>query len=213
MLQKNLPLRADETIVEIIKPSGVHHVGRALFGFCFISVNAFFTFWLWQKGLEGKIFYGLVWMLGLYLLLYGTLFHRSNYLIITTERIFDIHRDSLFNETLSALHFGDLADVVVEKRGLLASLLNFGLLTIHPKEGKFCFVVERVPKPAHIQNLLFERREAVNRTSRFKSKEEVYNRILKLIPEFSEAELTLLYQKIHSQLLNLAGTVAEKDSK
>ena len=202
--KRNAALSLDETVIDIIRPSGVQHFVRVVLGFFVITANTFFTFWLWQRGLEGQIFYVLAWVLGVYIIFYGTLFNRSNYLIVTDARVLDVHRESLFNETISALPFIDMSDVVFEQRGVLASLFNYGVLTLYPREGKFRFVIDMVPKPAKVQNFLLERREAARVASRLREKSEVYKRLVNFLPEFSEAELTLLYQKVHSQLLCLA---------
>ncbi len=208
--KKNLPLRSNETIVEIVRPSEAQHLFKLLLGFLIITLNAFFTFWLWQQGIEGRIFYACVWVLGIYLLLYGALFDHSNFLVVTSERVFDIHRESLFNETISSLSFTELSDVVVDKKGFFASLFNYGRLTLHPREGKFCFEIEKVPEPAKAQNLLFEWREQARLAGQLQDKEEVYKRFVKLLPEYSEVELTLLYEKVHRQLLELAKAIGKK---
>lgn len=207
--KKNLPLGVGEIIVDIIRPSGVRHFLRIAIGFCIVTINAFFTFWLWQRGIEGQVFYVLVWFLGVYIILYGTLFSRSNYLVVTSDRIFDIQRDSLFNETISTLHFIDLSDIVITQKGIFSLMFNYGVLTLHPKEGEFSFEIERVPEPARVQNLLIERREHARLGRSLQEKNEVFKRLVKLLPEYSEAELTLLYQKVHSQLLELAKPTVE----
>ena len=208
---KNLPLRNGELVVEIIKPAMVHSFFRIGVGLVILLVNSFFTFWFWQKGLEGQIFYGAVWALGLYLVLYGALFNRSNYLVVTNERIFDIQRESLFSETLATLNFTDLVDVVVIKKGFLPTILNYGLITLHPRDGKFTFEIEKVPKPGRVQNLLFERREAANRNNQYINNSALLKQVLKIVPDLSEAELTMLYQRVNSQLKKIADEGVKED--
>lgn len=210
---KNFHLGAGEFIVDVIRPFGGRNFVRAAVGFCIITLNAFFTFWLIQKGLEGQIFYAVVWVLGLYIILYGTLFGHLNYLVVTPERIFDVHRESLFSETISALPFTDLSDIVLRREGALATLFNYGALTLHPRDGKFIFEIEMVRGPARVQNLLFEYRDRARVRHSLQEKEEVLKRLTKMLPEYSEAELTLLYQKVHSQLLRLAKPAGENSEK
>jgi small-conductance mechanosensitive channel len=206
---KNLPLRSGELVVEIIKPTTVHNFLRFGFGFFILLVNSFFTFWLWQKGIEGQIFYGVVFTLGIYLISYGILFDRSNYLVVTNERIFDIHRESLFSETLATLSFTDLVDVVVVKKGFLPTILNYGLITLHPRDGKYTFEIEKVPKPGRVQNLLFERKEAASRNNQYLTNSALLKQVLKIVPDLSEAELTLLYQRVNGQLQMRADEIDE----
>lgn len=212
-LKSKLHLRETEEIIEIIRQSSVNRFGRYLFCLLFLLTNTFFTFWFWTKGTEGRIVYGLIWALGLYML-YATWFvDRANYMVITTERIFDVHRKSLFTETISSLEFLEIDDVVVERSGLFSTLFNYGFITIHPREGNFHFEISRVKRPEYVQNLLLEKRGSFVKENRFKNKQEVYKQFLKIIPELSEAELTLAYQKINNQLLLLADDPREKDEQ
>lgn len=210
---KNIPLRSGELVVEIIKPTLVHGAFRIGFGFFILLLNAFFTFWLLQKGLEGQVFYATVWLLGLYLVLYGFLFNRANYLVVTNERVFDVHRESLFSETLATIQFTDLADVVVEKKGFFPTIMNYGLITIHPKDGKYKFEIEKVPKPGRVQNLLFERRDEFSRNNRFLDNASLLKQVLRVVPDFSEAELTMLYERVNSQLQKLADKVETSEEE
>jgi hypothetical protein len=203
-LKKSLPLRNGEIIIEIVKPTVIHSYFSVILGLVLILADAFMTFWFLQKGVEGKVFYGIVMALGLYLVLYGSILKRSNFLIITNERIFDVQKESLFSETLSALNLIDLADVVVERKGVWSVVLNYGVITIHPKDGKFKFEIERVPKPSRIQNLLFERRDHANRSNQYLNNASLLKQVLKAIPDFSEAELTMLYERVNSRLSEIS---------
>jgi hypothetical protein len=61
-----------------------------------------------------------------------------------------------------------------------------------------------------VQTLLFENRDKAKRVGRLGSKDEILKQFIKLVPDLSEAELTLLYQKIHTQLISLAEQTSEK---
>ena len=107
----------------------------------------------------------------------------------------------------------DLADIVVRQEGALVSIFNYGSVTLHPREGKFLFEIMTVPSPGRVQNMLLEHRERARSSRELQGKDEVFRRLIKLLPEYSEAELTLLYQKVHSQLLRLANDVGENQKK
>jgi hypothetical protein len=206
----DLPLSKDEIVIEIIHPVKVHRFVRSVIGFLIVSINSFFTFWLWQHGLEGQVYYCVALLLGLYLLFYDILFDKSNYLVVTNQRVFDVHRESLFSQTVSSLSFLELVEVVVVRRGFFPTVLNYGHLTLHPKDGSFVLEFQRIPKPMAVQTLLFENRDKAKRVGRLGSKDEILKQFIKLVPDLSEAELTLLYQKIHTQLISLAEQTSEK---
>lgn len=202
-LISKLPIRADEQLLELVRPMPVHSWSY-LFGLAVLGINAFFSFWLWQRGVEGRIFNGLVWLFGLYIIYYTWFRNNADLLVISSQRVFDIHRRSFFNETVSSLSLLEIADVVVERSGLLSKIFNYGLLTVHPLQGGFTFEIKRVKRPEGIQGLLLEKRNQNRRDGELVDKEIIYKKMLKIIPELSEAELTLLYQRVHRQLLSLA---------
>lgn len=209
MSKINLPLRNNEAVIQIVKPHKIRHWFRYFLGAAIILLDLFFTFWLLGKGTEGKIFYFVVLSFGIYCFAHD-FFEKTNYLVVTNERIFDVHKNGLFNQTISAMGFADLEDVVVEKRGIFSALFNFGLLTIYPKDAKFTFEIERIPKPESVQDFIFTRRDIHLKERSLENNNVVFSRLLKIIPELSEAELTLLYQKVHAQLLDIASATPEK---
>lgn len=202
-----------ENIVQVIQQTGKNSFWRYFFAFSILTVNTFFTFWFWTKGFEARVFYGVVWLLGIYIILSTWLIDRANMLVVTTDRIFDIHRESIFRESVSAMHFLEVADVTIEKRGIIPTILNYGLISIYPKQGNFSFEVTNVKRPELIQNIILERKSSHHQQNKFKSKEEIFKQFIKNIPEFTESELTLAYQKINNYLLSLAESGSGKTDK
>lgn len=203
-LKSKLHLLPEEQIIQIIRQTGPNSFSRYLLGMLILLTNTFFTFWFWSNGFEGQLFYGLIWLLGLYITISTWIIDKGNIMVVTTERIFDIHRESIFRETISTLHFLEIGDVVVERRGVLSAIFNHGYLTIHPRQGNFVFELNRVKRPEIIQNVILERKGTFSQKNRFRSKDELLKQFLKTIPEYTESELTLVYQKINNYLLSLA---------
>lgn len=203
-LHSKLSLRPDEQILDIIRASSAHHLFRYILMMAMLGTNAFFTFWLWSGGIEGKVFNLLIWFLGLNVIITTYYGARRNILVVTDQRIFDIHRESWFKETISAVNFYEVEDIVISRRGILSSLFNFGIITVHPRQGKFALEIHHIPSPERVQDFLFEKRENSLKNIELSDKELVCSKFNKLIPQLSEAELTAFYQKIHRQLLKLA---------
>lgn len=210
-LSSKLQLRENEEIIEIIRSTSAHYFFRYLITVAMVSLNAFFTFWLWGKGIEGQIFNSVVWFVSIYLIVGTWISGRSNHLIITNFRIFDIHRESWLKETISSLNFHEIEDVVITRHGVLSAMFNFGIVTIHPKQAKFAIEILHIPQPQRVQNMLFEKRDFSLKNIDIADKEIICQKFSKIIPNLGEAELTLYYQKIHRQLLKLAEPPVEKE--
>lgn len=187
-------------MVDVIKQTLIHNYFSVILGILIVFVDGFFTFWLLQKGLEGKLFYAITMALGLYLIIEGIILKKKNYLVVTNERIIDIQKESIFTETQSTISFLDLGDVVVERKGLMAAILNYGAVTIHPKDGKFKLEVHRIPKPSMVQNFLLEKRDQASRSNTYLNNATLLKQVIKAVPDMSEAELTLLYERVNTQL-------------
>lgn len=202
-LEKKLQLGNKETLLYTIRPSVNFFSFKYLFVFLLLSTNTFFTFWFISKGFEGRVFYLCIWILGAYLWISFYINDRNNYWVLTTDRLFDIQKKSIFNETVAFLNYSDIEDVLVEKNGIICSVLNFGKLIVIPKLGDFTFEIEKVSKPMNIQKYIFDRKNG-NGFGIHASTKEKFAELLKIIPDLSEAELTILYSKVNNKLLTMA---------
>lgn len=88
---------------------------------------------------------------------------RSNVIFVTSEKIAQVVYVSLFNRKISQLSIGDLQDVTVTQKGILAHLFNYGTLVVETAGEQQNYTFSYVPDPyqsskmivgAHEKNLV-----------------------------------------------------------
>lgn len=104
----------------------------------------------------------LVWFLfSLYILLILVLTfavwinYRLDVWVITTRRIVDIEQRGLFNRETSEFLLDRVQDITSEIPNMIATLLDFGTMTIHTA-GEKSFLVREVPRIEEAKRLILE---------------------------------------------------------
>jgi hypothetical protein len=91
-----------------------------------------------------------VWMLGFIVW--------TNYyldvLMVTNMRIIDIEQYHLFRYDVAEVRFERIQDIKVEVNGFLASLLNFGNITIQTSGSSKEFVIKMVHNPNEVKDII-----------------------------------------------------------
>lgn len=98
-----------------------------------------------------------------FLIVYFTLYFHNYYLsvqIVTNLRVIDIEQNGLFTRKANQLAVKNIENVTYSQNGLLASILNFGDVTIEtagkqdPLTQEGGFVFDQVPHPAEVTEKL-----------------------------------------------------------
>lgn len=88
--------------------------------------------------------------------------YKSNVIFLTSEKIAQVLYVSLFNRKVSQLSIGDVQDVTVGQKGILAHMFNYGTLVIETAGEQSNYSFNYVPDPyvvskqivgAHEENL------------------------------------------------------------
>ncbi len=79
--------------------------------------------------------------------LIGAFLYRSNVIFVTSEKIAQVLYVSLFNRKISQLSIGDVQDVTVTQKGILAHLFNYGTLVIETAGEQQNYTFTFVPDP------------------------------------------------------------------
>lgn len=84
--------------------------------------------------------------------------------IVTSRRVINIDQISLFHRSVSSMRDEHVQDVVVQKRGILQELLNYGTLRVQSAgaENRF-FIIRGVPNPSMIQKAILEHVEELKK--------------------------------------------------
>jgi hypothetical protein len=84
----------------------------------------------------------------------------SNVVFVTNEKIAQVLYVTLFNRKISQLNIGDVQDVTVNQKGILARLFNYGTLVIETAGEQNNYVFTFVPKPYQSSKIIITAHEA-----------------------------------------------------
>ena len=102
-LAKKIQLKDDEKIILVVQPYILTYVWKYVFGLAFLFVSSFFMFRLFFYGWWGKAVFWLGMFLGFYIIFRAWLMSHTNVLVVTSERVVDIHRLGWFDEIISSV--------------------------------------------------------------------------------------------------------------
>jgi uncharacterized membrane protein YdbT with pleckstrin-like domain len=101
-------------------------------------------------------------LLSLLITAIGAYLYQNNVVLVTNEKIAQILYKNLFDRKISQLSVGDVQDVTVTQKGLLARIFNFGTLVIETAGEQQNYTFTFTPNPyecgkaivgAHEENL------------------------------------------------------------
>ena len=209
-LQKKIHLREDERVVQTIHAYPLTNLWKYAVGLVFLGASAFFAFWLTAQELWGYIALAFGLTLGVYVILKTWFFNHHNFLVITSERVVDIHRASWFEENVSSISYVDIKDVVIRRRGVPANIFNYGSVIVETKDKFYFLEAHRVREPHKVQNTILELESEFKSSLNLKNNEAVFAEFLKIIPFIGEGDLLIADKKIHDQLDYLDHRSADK---
>ncbi len=199
-IAKKIHLKDNEKIITVITPHVVSYVWKYLFGLAFLFVFSFFMFRLFFYGLWGDIVYGLGMFCGVYIILHTWLMNHANVLVITSDRVVDIHRLGWFDEIISSVSYLDVKDVAVRKKGITQSLFNFGGIAIATKSQQFVLEILNISNPAKTQLLLSDISQQYKQDIKVANMQVIYNNFIKIIPDLTDGDLQEVGRLIEEQI-------------
>ncbi len=85
--------------------------------------------------------------------------YRKSQLLVTNKGVVQILQYAPFNKKISRLSMANVEDVNVEQRGVLASIFNYGTLTIQTAGQEDNFIFSMCPKPDFYADQIIETRQ------------------------------------------------------
>jgi len=198
-INKKIHLREGERIIEMVRRYSLTYFWQYLVGLLFLLVFSFFMFQLFTYGIWGYTFYGLGMLVGVYILFRTWFFNHLTFLVISSERVIDIHRLGWFDEIASSVSYKDIDDVAVRKKGFLSNVFNYGSLIIQTKNQKFALEILKINNPHEIQALLTETGDHYQQNRKVLNTKTIYRNFLRIIPDLPDEDLRTTRKLIDEQ--------------
>lgn len=117
------------------------------------------------KGTAGLLSVGALLLVAflVVILLLSLYVYRSSRIIITDQSLVAVVQKALFVRKISRLSMSNVEDVTAEQRGILATLLNFGELTIQTAGQEDNFIFPFCPKANDVADKILAARQAYAR--------------------------------------------------
>ena len=90
----------------------------------------------------------------------ATYVYRQSRLLVTDKSLVQILQKTLFIRKVSRLSMSNVEDVNEEQRGIIASIFNYGTLTVQTAGTEDNFVFTLCPNPAALADRIIEARQA-----------------------------------------------------
>ncbi|PIT88017.1 MAG: hypothetical protein COU29_04400 [Candidatus Magasanikbacteria bacterium CG10_big_fil_rev_8_21_14_0_10_36_32] len=200
LINKKFNLGVGEEIVDIIRSTPLFIWCKYFFGLLILGVTSFFLFWLLTKEIWGYVAIGLSYMIGLVIIFRTWFFYHFNCLVVTTEKIVDIDRPKIFEETISTVNYLDIQDIYVIKKGFLQNVLNYGSVMVETKKQQFILEIKKVRLPQRLANWLLEVKDNYYKKQKLTDRQAVMNDFLQIMPKLSPEDLQTVYLKVAEQI-------------
>jgi uncharacterized membrane protein YdbT with pleckstrin-like domain len=105
-------------------------------------------------------------VLGAILAYASLLIYRQNRLIITTKHVYLVTQLSLFSRKVAQCHLEEMQDVTVHKEGVLATLLDYGDLTIETAGEVENFVFTLAATPEALADRIMTAQQQIERSDK-----------------------------------------------
>ncbi len=109
-----------------------------------------------QRYLIAGIVFGLAALV--FFLFVATYVYRQNRLLITDRSLVQITQKSLFLRRIARLNFENVEDVNAEQAGILATIFNYGTLTVQTAGTLENFIFKYCPNPNQYADIIIEAR-------------------------------------------------------
>ena len=90
----------------------------------------------------------------------ATYVYRQSRLLVTDKSLVQVMQKTLFIRKVSRLSMSNVEDVNEEQRGILASIFNYGTLTVQTAGTEDNFIFSLCPNPAGLADRIIEARQA-----------------------------------------------------
>lgn len=187
----NIPLKDNEKILLTLRKSLWAYAGQ-IFGVCLlIGAPFFFMFRLFQIDRWGAYLFAAPLVIAFFLTLRLVFLWRGNILLVTSERLIDFERKSLFHRELHEIGWNKIQSVGSEIKGMWATIFRIGVITFetHARKQEYDFESHPLRHPDKIQIQLSHILESYEQTYGGVGEEGHLERVLGSIAYVSAEEI------------------------
>lgn len=134
-LASKINLREGEEIVEVVKPSPLNYFRYYFLAFIIIICASFCMFWLIQQGIYGAVVLAVSALASLALVFGAYRRQAANIWVLTTERLVDLDRRGIFNQTITQIEFEEVGDVYLRRGGWDIFFGLGSVVVVSPDDG------------------------------------------------------------------------------
>jgi hypothetical protein len=209
---RKINLQEDEEIIEVVHSTVLLLCVGYFFGLLFLLVTSFFLTYLLSFGQLGIIMVVGGVFLGLSIICRAWLKRKRNYWIVTNQRIVDIEKLGFFDEVVSEIWFGELANIFIRKKGIFANIFNYANVIMESDGEKFVLEVKKIRQPQIFKTWLLELKADFAEEKKMLDHKTILKEFIKTIAFLNETELDEVRVRIDDQL-NILSEESQKKLK
>ncbi|MBU0732160.1 PH domain-containing protein [Patescibacteria group bacterium] len=149
LLNKNL--RAGEKLIETYKEYFIVYWWHGVLSIVLILLPFFFLYPLFSYRLWGILAFMLFLTLGIIIGIRAFFLYNNNIFIVTDKRILGCIQQGLFHKAVKETDFDNIAEISYNKKGLFATIFNYGDIKIQTKNEGINYRIRRVKNPDKVR--------------------------------------------------------------
>lgn len=202
-IAKKIHLRENEQILSVVERYALTYFWKYPVGLIILFADSFFMFKLLSFSWWGDVIFVLAMLIGLFIIFRVWFYNHVNIFIITSERIVDVQRSSLFDEVVTSVGYADIKDIAVRKKGVFANVFGYGNIIIQTNSEHFVLDISAVRDPQKIHNTIVQADEKYKQNRHLANTRAVYENFIKSIPNLSAEDLAAVLELTRVQLEKL----------
>ncbi|MBI2427159.1 MAG: PH domain-containing protein [Candidatus Kerfeldbacteria bacterium] len=147
-------LKPGEETIEIVRPHLFGHLWSLALGVVLVLVPFFFMFFLLSRGMRGLVTFLILVAIGSLTLVRGLFLWRRNGVVVTPERLMDFDQRGLLYRAISEVPLSKIADVSYVQKGIGATLVGYGTVTVHTSGDTPDLEIRSVKDPNRVREMI-----------------------------------------------------------
>lgn len=154
-------IKKDEKVVKLVRQFPAIYGMNFAISLFLIILSFFLIYPLVQLGAQGLILFGILLIAGIIYGIKTFYIYSLTAILITTKRIIDFDQKGLLHQQVSEACFENIEDISYNKRGIWATMFNYGSLAIQTAGEKANLEMHGVRAPEKIQSIITDLQHAI----------------------------------------------------